>query len=113
MSEHYDNKFKGFLNGKGFYLVLALCLTGASAAAYIAMDSAADRAAREQAQQPKQMVEQKAQSPLLEAQGKQEGVKVESSPASSSSSKSFSSIVTTTSFDTLTPSSSAIRYAVS
>lgn len=91
MSEHYDNKFKGFLNGKGFYLVLALCLTGASAAAYIAMDSAADRAAREQNQQPKQVVEQKAQSPLLEAQGKQEGVKVESSPASSSSSKSASS----------------------
>ena len=86
MSEHYDNKFKGFLNGKGFYLVLALCLVGASAAAYVAMDSAADRAAKKQELSQKQVVEQKIQSPLLEAQGKQEGVKVESSPASSSSS---------------------------
>lgn len=90
MSEHYDNKFKGFLNGKGFYLVLALCLAGASAAAYIAMDTAADRAVQKQPPQSL-AAKQEIASPLLEAEGKQQGVKVESSSASSSSSKEQSS----------------------
>lgn len=87
MSEQYDNKFKGFLNGKGFYVVLALCLAGASTAAYMAMDTAADRAAKKSETSAVSRISQqeKAELPQLEeAAGKQEGVRIESSQPSSS-----------------------------
>ena len=50
MPERYDNKFTKFLNGKGFYAVLALCIAGAGTAAYIAMETAADKAQQQKQQ---------------------------------------------------------------
>ena len=40
MSNHSENSFTRFLSGKGFYFVLALCLAGAGAAAYLAVETA-------------------------------------------------------------------------
>ena len=42
MSNHSENSFTRFLSGKGFYFVLALCLAGAGAAAYLAVETAPD-----------------------------------------------------------------------
>ncbi len=93
MSERYDNKFTKFLNGKGFYAVLALCLAGAGTAAYIAMETAADRA--EQKASPSQndisIASEWTFPPSEETAGKQEGVRISSSQPYSSSSKQPSS----------------------
>ena len=93
MSERYDNKFTKFLNGKGFYAVLALCLAGAGTAAYIAMETAAERAEQKAAPSPSDIsiASEWTFPPSEETAGKQEGVKISSSQPSSSSSKQPSS----------------------
>lgn len=45
MSNYSENSFTRFLSGKGFYFVLALCLAGAGAAAYLAVETTPDPAA--------------------------------------------------------------------
>lgn len=94
MSERNENKFTRFLNGKGFYAVLALCIAGAGAAAYLAMDSAANRVAQKPSPSAASSVtiDENVKFPRLEeAAGKQDGVKVESSRPFSSSSSAQSS----------------------
>ena len=93
MSERYDNKFTKFLNGKGFYAVLALCLAGAGTAAYIAMETAAEKAEQKASPSPNDVsIASEWTFPLSEeTAGKQDGVKVSSSQPSSSSSKQPSS----------------------
>ena len=93
MSERYDNKFTKFLNGKGFYAVLALCLAGAGTAAYIAMETAAEKAEQKATPSPTDIsiASEWTFPPSEETAGKQEGVKISSSQPSSSPSKQQSS----------------------
>ena len=94
MPERYNNKFTKFLNGKGFYAVLALCLAGAGTAAYIAMETAANRAEQQKQQivKPSQSVSSQWTFPQSEETAKeQHGVRISSSQPSSSSSKQQSS----------------------
>lgn len=94
MPERYDNKFTKFLNGKGFYAVLALCLAGAGTAAYIAMETAANRAEQQKQQvvEPNNTVISQWSFPQSEETAKeQHGVRISSSQPSSSSSKQQSS----------------------
>ena len=93
MPEKYNNKFTKFLNGKGFYAVLALCLAGAGTAAYIAMETAADKA-RQQPQPvlPSDSVASRWTFPQSEETAKeQHGVRISSSQPYSSLSKPQSS----------------------
>jgi len=89
MSERYDNKFTKFLNGKGFYAVLALCLAGAGTAAYIAMETAAERAEQKASPSPSDIsiASEWTFPPSEETAGNQQGVKISSSQPSSSPSK--------------------------
>ena len=93
MPERYNNKFTKFLNGKGFYVVLALCLAGAGTAAYIAMETAADKA-RQQPEiiRPSDSVASRWTFPQSEETAKeQHGVRISSSQPSSSLSQPQSS----------------------
>lgn len=90
MPERYDNKFTKFLNGKGFYAVLALCIAGAGTAAYIAMETAADKAQQQKQQiiEPSNSVASRWTFPQSEETAKeQHGVRISSSQPSSSLSK--------------------------
>ncbi len=97
MSDRSENKFTGFLSGKGFYVVLAFCLAGAGTAAYLAMESGTGDSTIPPTQPSTISRAQSAGDEwnfprLEEAAGKkQDGVKVESSQSSSSSSKAQSS----------------------
>ena len=94
MPERYNNKFTKFLNGKGFYAVLALCLAGAGTAAYIAMETAANRAEQQKQQivKPSESVSSQWTFPQSEETAKeQHGVRISSSQPSSSLSKPQSS----------------------
>ena len=93
MSERYDNKFSKFLNGKGFYAVLALCLAGAGTAAYVAMETAATKAEQKQQQAASDIsIASEWSFPQSEETARsQQGVKISSSQPSSSSSKQQSS----------------------
>ncbi|MFV0497096.1 MAG: peptidoglycan DD-metalloendopeptidase family protein [Candidatus Fimivivens sp.] len=97
MSDHSENKFTGFLSGKGFYVVLAFCLAGAGTAAYLAMETSTGDATVQPPAQSSTITRQNSAADewnfprLEEAAEKQDGVKVESSQPSSSSSKGQSS----------------------
>lgn len=97
MSDRSENKFTGFLSGKGFYVVLAFCLAGAGTAAYLAMETGTGDATVQPPTQPSTITREYSAADewnfpqLEEAAGKQDGVKIESSQSSSSSSKEQSS----------------------
>ncbi len=97
MSDRSENKFTGFLSGKGFYVVLAFCLAGAGTAAYLAMETGTGDATVQPPTQPSTITREYSAADewnfpqLEEAAGKQDGVKIESSQSSSSSSKAQSS----------------------
>lgn len=97
MSDRSENKFTGFLSGKGFYVVLAFCLAGAGTAAYLAMETSTGDATVQPPIQSSTITREYSAADewnfpqLEEAAGKQDGVKVESSQSSSSSSKAQSS----------------------
>ncbi|WMJ82631.1 peptidoglycan DD-metalloendopeptidase family protein [Oscillospiraceae bacterium LTW-04] len=97
MSDRSENKFTGFLSGKGFYVVLAFCLAGAGTAAYLAMETSTGDATVQPPAQSSTITRQHSAADewnfpqLEEAAGKQDGVKIESSQPSSSSSKVQSS----------------------
>lgn len=97
MSDRSENKFTGFLSGKGFYVVLAFCLAGAGTAAYLAMETSTGDATVQPPIQSSTITREYSAADewnfpqLEEAAGKQDGVKVESSQPSSSSSKAQSS----------------------
>ncbi len=99
MSDRSENKFTGFLSGKGFYVVLAFCLAGAGTAAYLAMETGTGDATVQPPTQPSTISRAYSAADewnfpqLEEAAGKkQDNVKVESSQPSSSSSKEQSSL---------------------
>ena len=92
------SKFTKFLTGKGFYMVLAACLVGTGAAAWVAVQQTTDRlTSPSNPDQVPSQVEQVQSEPergvsRLEEAGKQvEGVPTEPPPSSSSASNSSSS----------------------
>lgn len=98
MSDRSENKFTGFLSGKGFYVVLAFCLAGAGTAAYLAMETSTGDPTVQPPTQPSTITreysaEDEWNFPQLEeaAGKKQDDVKVESSQPSSSASEAQSS----------------------
>lgn len=97
MSDNSENKFTRFLSGKGFYVVLAFCLAGAGTAAYMAMETGTKGPAVQPQTQSSSTAQEFSMAdewnfPQLEEAGEnQNGVKVESSQPSSSSSKEQSS----------------------
>ena len=95
MSNHSENSFTRFLSGKGFYFVLALCLAGAGAAAYLAGETAPG-AVTEPEPQPAPMTqpddhEEWTFPQFEEAAGSQPGVAVEKNRGAASSSGESSS----------------------
>jgi len=95
MSNHSENSFTRFLSGKGFYFVLALCLAGAGAAAYLAVETAPD-AVTEPEPQPAPITqpgdhEEWTFPQFEEAAGSQPGVAVEKDRGAVSSSGESSS----------------------
>ena len=95
MSNHSENSFTRFLSGKGFYFVLALCLAGAGAAAYLAVETAPD-AVTEPEPQPAPITqpgdhEEWTFPQFEEAAGSQPGVAVEKDRGAASSSGESSS----------------------
>lgn len=99
-SRNPKSKFAKFLTGKGFYMVLAACLVGTGAAAWVAVQQTTDRltSPNNPDQTPSSSQVQSVQSEpergvsRLEEAGKTvEGVPTESSTSSSSQSKPSSS----------------------
>lgn len=96
MSDHYNpkSKFSKFLEGKGFYVALAICVVGAGTAAWMAVDKTITR----MDDAPSSSIQQQAASqeptygfPDLEEAGKaQSGVSVPSSSSAPSSSSTAS-----------------------
>lgn len=97
MSDNYNpkSKFTKFLEGKGFYVALAVCVVGAGTAAWMAVNktvSRIDSAPSSSYQQTQPTKEPAYGFPDLEEAGKaQSDIKVPSSPSSSSAPASSSS----------------------